>query len=105
MLTCSFQVYAAGSEDMDTLTFGVPILLKHLTFSEAKKMPVHEVNLQKALEGLNMDMEQVRAEIEVGKLHLAQNDIFASSLTCQYCSDVIIWTASADWDRKLHSSS
>lgn len=54
------QVYAAGSEDMDTLTFGTPVLLKHLTFSEAKKMPVHEVNLQKALEGLEMDMDQVR---------------------------------------------
>jgi flap endonuclease-1 len=53
------QVYAAGSEDMDTLTFGTPILLKHLTFSEAKKMPVHEVNLKKALEGLEMDMNQV----------------------------------------------
>ena len=54
------QVYAAGSEDMDTLTFGTPILLKHLTFSEAKKMPVHEVNLKKALEGLGMEMDQVR---------------------------------------------
>ncbi|UZJ53428.1 hypothetical protein CBS101457_002748 [Exobasidium rhododendri] len=52
------KVYAAGSEDMDTLTFGTPILLKHLTFSEAKKMPVHEVNLKKALEGLGMDMDQ-----------------------------------------------
>lgn len=53
-------MYAAGSEDMDTLTFGTPILLKHLTFSEAKKMPVHEVNLKKALEGLGMEMDQVR---------------------------------------------
>lgn len=44
---------------MDTLTFGTPILLKHLTFSEAKKMPVHEVNLAKALEGLKMDVDQV----------------------------------------------
>lgn len=46
---------------MDTLTFGTPILLKHLTFSEAKKMPVHEVNLKKALEGLEMDMDQVNS--------------------------------------------
>lgn len=43
---------------MDTLTFASPILLKHLTFSEAKKMPVHEVNLAKALEGLGLDMNQ-----------------------------------------------
>ncbi|KAE8220685.1 hypothetical protein CF319_g5821 [Tilletia indica] len=52
------KVYAAGSEDMDTLTFGSPILLKHLTFSEQKKMPVHEVSLAKAREGLGMDMDQ-----------------------------------------------
>ncbi|KDN41688.1 putative DNA repair endonuclease rad2 [Tilletiaria anomala UBC 951] len=52
------KVYGAGSEDMDTLTFGTPVLLKHLTFSEQKKMPVHEVNLQKALEGLGMEREQ-----------------------------------------------
>ncbi|CAO1628475.1 unnamed protein product [Parajaminaea phylloscopi] len=52
------KVYAAGSEDMDTLTFASPILLKHLTFSEAKKMPVHEVDLKKVLEGLEMSMDQ-----------------------------------------------
>ncbi|KAG8906627.1 Elongation of fatty acids protein 2, partial [Tulasnella sp. 403] len=51
------KVYAAGSEDMDTLTFNAPILLRHLTFSEAKKAPITEVNLQKALEGLDMDMD------------------------------------------------
>lgn len=52
------KVYAAGSEDMDTLTFGSPILLRHLTFSEARKTPISEINLQKALEGLEMDMSQ-----------------------------------------------
>lgn len=45
---------------MDTLTFGTPVLLKHLTFSEQKKMPVHEVNFERALSGLEMDKEQVR---------------------------------------------
>jgi flap endonuclease-1 len=45
---------------MDTITFGSNLLLKHLTFSEARKMPIHEVNLQKALEGLDMEMDQVR---------------------------------------------
>jgi len=49
-------VYAAGSEDMDTLTFGGSILYRHLTFSEAKKAPIMEVSLEKALEGLEMDM-------------------------------------------------
>ncbi|KAI0372263.1 PIN domain-like protein [Pilatotrama ljubarskyi] len=52
------KVYAAGSEDMDTLTFGAPILLRHLTFSEARKTPINEINLQKALEGLEMNMSQ-----------------------------------------------
>ncbi|KAN0126419.1 PIN domain-like protein [Russula decolorans] len=52
------KVYAAGSEDMDTLTFNTPILYRHLTFSEAKKEPISEINLQLALEGLEMDMSQ-----------------------------------------------
>lgn len=59
-LARSGKVYAAGSEDMDTLTFGSPILLKNLTASEQKKLPVTEVNLHKALEELNMPMSQVR---------------------------------------------
>ncbi|KAI9105709.1 PIN domain-like protein [Phlyctochytrium arcticum] len=52
------KVYAAGSEDMDTLTFGSPILLRHLTFSEARKLPINEIHLDKALEGLGLDMDQ-----------------------------------------------
>lgn len=58
-LSDSHQVYAAGSEDMDTLTFNSPILLRHLTFSEAKKMPISEINLKVALEELGMDMDKV----------------------------------------------
>jgi flap endonuclease-1 len=54
-------VYAAGSEDMDTLTFNTPILFRHLTFSEAKKQPILEVDLKKALDGLDMTMSQVLA--------------------------------------------
>ncbi|CAK5268763.1 unnamed protein product [Mycena citricolor] len=52
------KVYAAGSEDMDTLTFSAPILFRHLTFSEAKKQPISEINLKAALEGLEMNMSQ-----------------------------------------------
>lgn len=44
---------------MDTLTFNSPILLRHLTFSEARKTPISEIDLQKVLEGLEMDMSQV----------------------------------------------
>jgi flap endonuclease-1 len=44
---------------MDTLTFNAPVLYRHLTFSEAKKAPISEIVLEKALEGLGMNMEQV----------------------------------------------
>lgn len=53
------KVYAAASEDMDTLCFDAPILLRHLTFSEQRKEPIQEVHLNKVLEGLNMDRKQV----------------------------------------------
>ena len=54
------KVYAAASEDMDTLTFNSPILLRHLTFSEQRKEPIQEIHLDRVLEGLNMDINQVR---------------------------------------------
>ena len=47
---------------MDTLTFNTPILFRHLTFSEAKKQPILEVDLKKALDGLDMTMSQVREQ-------------------------------------------
>jgi len=52
------KVYAAGTEDMDTLTFGTTILLRHLTFSEARKMPIKEFHLAKVLEGFEMDQDR-----------------------------------------------
>ncbi|RUO97166.1 putative DNA repair endonuclease rad2 [Jimgerdemannia flammicorona] len=52
------KVYAAASEDMDTITFGSPILLRHLTFSEQRKMPIDEVHLDKVLSGLELTMDQ-----------------------------------------------
>lgn len=45
---------------MDTLTFHAPVLFRHLTFSEAKKQPISEINLEAALKGLDMTMSQVR---------------------------------------------
>ena len=35
---CILEINANNSEDMDTLTFGSPVLLRHLTFSEARKV-------------------------------------------------------------------
>lgn len=53
------KVYAAASEDMDTLCFDSPILLRHLTFSEQRKEPIQEIFLDKVLSGLNMERKQV----------------------------------------------
>jgi flap endonuclease-1 len=44
---------------MDTLTFKAPILLRHLTFSEQRKIPISEIFLDKVLTGLDMSYEQV----------------------------------------------
>ncbi|KAI1742447.1 DNA-repair protein rad2 [Xylaria scruposa] len=52
------KVYAAASEDMDTLCFDSPILLRHLTFSEQRKEPIQEISVDVALEGLRMDRKQ-----------------------------------------------
>jgi flap endonuclease-1 len=51
------KLFATATEDMDALTFGTPVLLRHLTFSEARKMPVMEIHLNAVLEGLKLDME------------------------------------------------
>ncbi|XP_015919660.1 flap endonuclease 1 isoform X2 [Parasteatoda tepidariorum] len=51
------KVYATATEDMDALTFGSNVLLRHMTFSEARKMPIKEFHLNHILEetGLNHD--------------------------------------------------
>lgn len=43
---------------MDALTFGSNVLLRHLTFSEARKMPIQEFYLDKVLEGLGLNQKQ-----------------------------------------------
>lgn len=65
-----------GTEDMDSLTFGASIVLRHLTFSEARcgacawcaaglmsrrKMPIKEFNLAKVLSELELTMPEVLA--------------------------------------------
>lgn len=52
------KCYAAASEDMDTLTFGTPVLLRHLTASDQKKNPVTEISLAKALDGLELNKDE-----------------------------------------------
>lgn len=51
------KVYGTATEDMDALTFGSTVLLRHLTFSEARKIPVQEFNYDKMLAGLELSRE------------------------------------------------
>jgi len=57
-LVKSGKVFATATEDMDALTFGSNILLRHMTFSEARKMPIKEFHLEKLLVELDMDQEK-----------------------------------------------
>ncbi|PVU92111.1 hypothetical protein BB561_004029 [Smittium simulii] len=68
------KVWAAASEDMDTLCFGAPVLLRRLTFSEAKKLPILEFHLDKVLDGLELDLKQL---IDLGII-----------LGCDYCGTI-----------------
>lgn len=52
------SVYATASEDMDSMAFGTPLLLRHMTFSEAKKMPIMQISLHAALDLLSLRHEQ-----------------------------------------------
>lgn len=68
------KVYAAASEDMDTLCYRTPYLLRHLTFSEAKKEPIHEIATETVLKGLDLTIEQF---IDLGIM-----------LGCDYCESI-----------------
>ncbi|QLL30572.1 hypothetical protein HG536_0A03900 [Torulaspora globosa] len=68
------KVYAAASEDMDTLCYRTPYLLRHLTFSEAKKEPIHEIDTETVLKGLDLTIEQF---IDLGIM-----------LGCDYCESI-----------------
>ncbi|XP_015187766.1 PREDICTED: flap endonuclease 1 [Polistes dominula] len=52
------KVFATATEDMDALTFGCDVLLRRLTFSEARKMPVQEFHFNKVLEGLELNKDE-----------------------------------------------
>ncbi|KAL3860231.1 hypothetical protein ACJMK2_010385 [Sinanodonta woodiana] len=52
------KVWATGTEDMDSLTFGSPVVLRHLTFSEARKLPIKEYHHAKILEELNLTQDE-----------------------------------------------
>jgi len=52
------KVFATGTEDMDSLTFGSSVVLRHLTFSEARKLPIKEYNLSRLLEELGLSQDE-----------------------------------------------
>jgi flap endonuclease-1 len=57
-LAAAGKVHASASEDMDTLTFGTPLLLRHLTASDQKKLPIAEVDLKKLMDGLQLNKDE-----------------------------------------------
>jgi flap endonuclease-1 len=52
------KAWAVATEDMDALTFGSKILVRHLTFSEAKKRPIAEYHMDAILAHTGLTMEQ-----------------------------------------------
>lgn len=73
-LCAAGKVYGTGTEDMDALTFGTPVLLRHLSHSEARKLPIREVSLPLVLEGMGLTMAEF---IDLCIL-----------LGCDYCSSI-----------------
>ncbi|XP_046843518.1 flap endonuclease 1-like isoform X2 [Xenia sp. Carnegie-2017] len=57
-LVANGKVYATATEDMDSLTFGSLITLRHMTFSEARKLPIQEFHLKKILEELGFTQDE-----------------------------------------------
>jgi flap endonuclease-1 len=57
-LAKSGLVYATGTEDMDALTFGTPNLLRKMTFANASKSMIQQLDYKTAVEGLELTHEQ-----------------------------------------------
>lgn len=57
------KVFATATEDMDALTFGCNVLLRRLTLSEARKLPVQEIHFDKVLAGLELNHDEVCIQI------------------------------------------
>merc|ERR1719265_97731 len=52
------KVHAAATEDADCLTFGTKTLIRNLMAAESQKRQILEVSLERALEQLNISMDQ-----------------------------------------------
>ena len=78
------KVWGMASEDMDSLTFGTPVLIRHLTKSQGSKkeaQSILEVDLAEVLEAMKLSMDEVS---------LIKTAVNCSLSTCAFCADAII---------------
>lgn len=54
----SGEVWGVGTEDMDALTFACPVLIRKMTFANASKSDVQQMEYAKAIEGLGLTHDQ-----------------------------------------------
>lgn len=73
------KVYATATEDMDSLTFGSNILLRYMTYSEAKKMPIKEFHLDKVLQAMSYTMDEVKFLEKFWRFKIINFFLFPSS--------------------------
>jgi flap endonuclease-1 len=52
------KCFATATEDMDALTFGSGKLVRHMTFSAARAMPIVEIDLQTVLKEMKLEMQE-----------------------------------------------
>mmetsp|Transcript_36568 Transcript_36568/g.88146 ORF Transcript_36568/g.88146 Transcript_36568/m.88146 type:complete len:436 (+) Transcript_36568:86-1393(+) len=52
------KVYATATEDMDALTFRTPVQVRKMTFANASKAEVQQINYAKAIAGLGLTHDQ-----------------------------------------------
>jgi len=52
------KVYATATEDMDALTFRTPIQVRKMTFANASKADIQQINYEKAIAGLGLTHDQ-----------------------------------------------
>ena len=79
------KVWGMASEDMDSLTFGTPVLIRHLTKSQGSKkeaQSILEVDLAEVLEAMKLSMDEVSL--------IKKTAVNCSLSTCAFCADAII---------------
>lgn len=57
-LARSGKVYATATEDMDALTFRTPVQVRKMTFANASKSDIQQINYDKAILGLGINHDQ-----------------------------------------------